>query len=225
MKVLIIEDEADIRNAILSYLVKDHFICEWADTFLSASDKLLIFTYDIIILDITLPGGSGLSLLRLLKDNKSEAGLIIISAKNALEDKLLGLDLGADDYLTKPFHLAELRSRIHALIRRKTTNNTEVITFHELSINLEHAEAYINNEQIILTKKEYELLFYLVQNQHRVLSKEAIAEHLWGDFMENMPSFDFVYTHIKNLRKKMLQLGCNDYIKTIYGFGYKFTDH
>lgn len=225
MKILVIEDEQAIRDSILSYLAKDHMICEWADTFFKASDKLLIFTYDIVILDITLPDGNGINLLKQLKDQKSEAGVIILSAKNALDDKLVGLDLGADDYLTKPFHLAELRSRIHAIIRRKTTNNKATIIFNEILLNIEHAEAFVKDTLLILTKKEYELLFYFVQNQHRVLSKESIAEHLWGDFMENMPNFDFLYTHIKNLRKKMLVSGGNDYIKTIYGFGYKFTDH
>lgn len=225
MKVLIIEDEQSIRDSILSYLSKDHLICEWADTFFTASDKLLLFTYDVIVLDITLPDGNGIMLLRQIKEQKSEAGVIILSAKNALDDKIIGLDLGADDYLTKPFHLAELRSRIHALIRRKTANNKASVIFNEIELNVEHAEAYVNTILLVLTKKEYELLFYFIQNQHRVLSKESIAEHLWGDFMENMPNFDFVYTHIKNLRKKLIAVGGKDYIKTIYGFGYKFTDH
>lgn len=225
MKILVVEDEPALLHSIQQYLQKEGHICESASTYLQGSDKITVFDYDIILLDITLPGGSGLQLLKDVKTKQINTGVIIISAKNALDDKLNGLNLGADDYLTKPFHLTELNARITALERRRTQRTGDVITFHEITIQPSSMEVTVCNNTITLTRKEYELLLYFITNKNRVLSKEAIAEHLWGDYMENAPHFDFVYTHIKNLRKKIVSAGGVDYVKTIYGFGYKFSDH
>ncbi|MBC8047178.1 MAG: response regulator transcription factor [Fimbriimonadaceae bacterium] len=225
MKILIVEDEPALLDSIQHYMLREGFICETAKNYFIASDKILMFEYDIILLDITLPDGNGLELLKELKKENATTGVIIISAKNSLDDKLTGLDIGADDYLTKPFHLAELNARVKAVIRRKNFSGKESVVFNEITIKPELTEITVGNKQIELTKKEYDLLLYFITNKNRVLSKEAIAEHLWGDYMETAGNFDFVYTHIKNLRKKIMAAGGNDYIKTAYGFGYKFTEH
>ncbi len=224
MKILIVEDEIELLETIVSYLKNEDFICEKATTFFEAEDKIISFKYDIIILDITLPDGSGIDLLKLIKEQSSITGVLIVSAKNSLDDKLKGLDLGADDYITKPFHLAELNSRINSLIRRRKFDGDEVIQFNEIEINPTSMAVTVNNKPIELTKKEYNLLLYFVTNKNKVLTKESIAEHLWGDDIEMADSFDFIYTHMGNLRKKIKKLGAPDYLKTMYGLGYKFTD-
>lgn len=224
MKLLIIEDELELLNEIVAYLEKESFLCETATTFSEAAEKLNLYEYDIVLVDITLPGGSGLNLIELLKNIQAQTGIIIISAKNSLDDKLKGLDLGADDYLTKPFHLAELNSRIKALLRRRIFEGQNEIVFNEISINTDTNVACIKDLEIILTKKEYSLLLFFMTNKNRLLTKESIAEHLWGDNIDLADNFDFIYTHINNLRKKIIKSGGNDYVKTVYGMGYKFTD-
>jgi len=224
MKILIVEDEIELLDTIVSYLKNEDFICEKATTFFEAEDKIISFKYDIIILDITLPDGSGIDLLKLVKDQSPKTGVLFVSAKNSLDDKLKGLDLGADDYITKPFHLAELNSRINSLIRRRKFDGDEVIQFNEIEINPTSMTVTVNKKPIELTKKEYNLLLYFVTNKNKVLTKESIAEHLWGDNIEMADSFDFIYTHMGNLRKKIKKLGAPDYLKTMYGMGYKFTD-
>jgi DNA-binding response OmpR family regulator len=193
-----------------------------ADHFEKANEKIEVFDYDCILLDINLPGGSGLRLLESLKKNKKGDGVLIISARNSLEDKVQGLQLGADDYLPKPFHLPELAARIHAIIRRKNSGGQNLIQIREMSIDTLGKEVSINHQRVELTRKEYQLLLYFAYNKGRVISKHAIAEHLWGDEMESSVSFDFIYTHVKNLRKKLIQAGCGDYIQSVYGMGYKF---
>ncbi len=222
MKLLIIEDEKVLLESLLEYFNKEGFICESAADFFSAEDKIYLHDYDCIIADITLPGGSGLELIRDFKDKNSRTGIIIISAKNSLDDKLTGLDLGADDYLTKPFHFSELNARIKSLIRRRSFSGEKEIIAGDIKIIPEKFLAYINSEAVVFTKKEYDLLLFFISNKNRVLTKEAIAEHLWGDQIDSADSFDFIYTHLKNLRKKILDKGGEDYIKTIYGIGYKF---
>ena len=224
MKVLIVEDEKELCETIYSYLHNEGFVCEKAFNFFSASDKLLAFHYDLIVLDINLPDGNGLELLNWLKKEHSDTGVLIVSARNSLDDKLKGLDLGADDYITKPFHLAELNSRINAIIRRRNFQGKTNIIFNEIEICPEEKNVKVNSNSIVLTKKEYQLLLYLITNKNRVLTKEAIAEHLWGDAIDMADNFDFIYTHIKNLRKKITEQNGADYLKTIYGLGYKFSD-
>ncbi len=224
MKILIIEDEIELLIAISNYLTKEHFICELAESFRKADDKLAIYEYDIILLDITLPDGNGLNLLNTIKKHQKKAGVIIISAKNSLDDKISGLDLGADDYLTKPFYLSELNSRIKAVLRRKQFDSTNILTFHEISVNTESKSVSINGKIIVLTKKEYDLLLFFMINKNRVLTKEVIAEHLWEDNIDMADNYDFIYTHLNNIRRKIKTAGGNDYVCTLYGMGYKFTD-
>jgi len=170
-----------------------------------------------------LPDGDGLNILKKIKTNKANSGILIISAKNALDDKVTGLDLGADDYLTKPFHLPELNSRLKAIHRRKFLGGDETVVFNEIHINTSKMEIKISDNILDLTGKEYALLLYSVINKSRVLTRQSIAEHLWGDYVDHLLNFDFVYQHIKNLRKKIVQACGTDYIETVYGLGYKFN--
>lgn len=223
MKYLIAEDEIDLQQSIVTYLQRDGNLCEVASDFNEASEKVAIYDYDVIILDINLITGSGLDVLKAIKKEKKDVGVIIISANNSLTDKLEGLDLGADDYITKPFHLAELNARINAVLRRGKYGGDELIEFNEIKIDTRSRTAYIDGKAIALTKKEYDLLVFFVSNKGRVLSKEIIAEHLWGDNSDLLDNFDFIYVHINNLRKKLTAEGAK-YIKTAYGSGYKFIE-
>ncbi|HEU5364036.1 MAG TPA: response regulator transcription factor [Hanamia sp.] len=224
MKILIIEDEQALQESILKYLEHQGFICEAVSDFLQAKDKIARFDYDCIVVDIGLPYGSGLDLVEELKYMESKAGIIIISAKNALEDKLAGLDLGADDYLAKPFYLSELASRINAIIRRRNFSGNKVIAFNEIKLEAEAQLVTVNDKPVVLTDKEYQLLEYFIVNRRRLLTKAAIAEHIWGEEYLHVSNFDFIYSQIKNLRKKLLDAGSGDYIKTVYRAGYRFTD-
>jgi DNA-binding response OmpR family regulator len=225
MKVLVIEDEKALSESILAYLHSEHYTCESALDYTSAMEKISLYDYACIILDITLPGGSGLNLLKELKANYKAEGVLIISARNSLDEKILGLQSGADDYLTKPFHLSELAARVAAIIRRKSFDGKNSLRFDELQLDLMEKTVKVKNHLMDLTRKEYDLLLYFISNKNKVISKGAIAEHLWGDNMDMADNYDFIYTHIKNLRKKLLQSGAEDYIKSIYGMGYKFSDH
>ena len=221
MKVLIIEDEKDLYESISAYLSKQEYSCDVATDYPSATRKIEYSNYDCILLDISLPGGSGLKILSQLKQDNKNDGVLIISAKNSVEDKIEGLNLGADDYLAKPFHLSELNARVTAIIRRKNFDGNSIIQFENLSIDTGRKTVTVQNNPVELTKKEYELLLYFIANKKRIISKDAIAEHLWGT--ELYGNFDFIYTHIKNLRRKLMEAGDADYIKSIYGMGYKFT--
>jgi DNA-binding response OmpR family regulator len=222
LKILIVEDETALSESIAEYLVKQEYYCDIAENFYDAIDKIEYNDYDCVLLDIMLPGGDGLKILEQLKEDKKTDGVLIISAKNSLDDKIKGLDLGADDYLSKPFHLSELNARVAAIIRRKNFDGNTVIQFDNLSIDTQSKIVTVGNNPVELTKKEYELLLYFISNKKRLVSKEAIAEHLWGNDVGG--NFDFIYTHIKNLRKKLTDAGGADYIKSVYGMGYKFTD-
>jgi DNA-binding response OmpR family regulator len=221
LKILIVEDEKELSEGIATYLKGEDYVCETASDFTTALKKIDIYDYDCILLDITIPGGNGLDLLRELKANNKMDGVLIISAKNSLDDKVTGLTLGADDYLSKPFHLSELSARVAAIIRRKNFDGNNLLKFESITIDSRAKTVTIKNKVLDLTRKEYELLLYFVSNKNRVISKNAIAEHLWGDDMEG--NNDFIYTHIKNLRKKLSDAGEADYIKSVYGMGYKFS--
>jgi DNA-binding response OmpR family regulator len=223
MKVLIVEDEIDLSNSITSYLRQEKFKCEAVFNYTDAIEKINLYNYDVVVVDITLPDGNGLELIRELKFNRSNSGIIIISAKNALDDKISGLEIGADDYLTKPFHLSELNARIKSIIRRRDFEGNNEIILDELRINPELLTVEVNDQPLSLTRKEYDLLTFFLANKNRVLSKESIAEHLWGDEIELVDSYDFLYSHIKNLRKKIIEKGGRDYIQSVYGIGYKFA--
>jgi len=222
MKILIVEDERELAKSIVQYLRQESYVCELAYTAEEAIEKVLLHEYDCILLDISLPDGNGLSILEKLKKEAKLDGVIIISAKNSLDDKIKGLNLGADDYLAKPFHLSELGARISAVIRRKRFEGNNCISFHELTIDLLGKVTTVKGHLVDLTRKEYDLLLFLVSNKNRVVSKNAIAEHLSGDAAEVFDNFDFIYAHMKNLKKKLTEAGSHDYIKTIYGLGYKF---
>jgi DNA-binding response OmpR family regulator len=224
MKILIVEDEKELSDSIVSYLKTEHYICEFAYDYASAINKVDVFDYDCILLDISLPDGNGLNILKDLKENRKQDGVIIISAKNAIDDRIQGLNLGADDYLSKPFHLSELSARIASVIRRKKFTGHNKVQFNEIVINTISKQAEANNKILELTRKEYQLLLYFIVNKGKVISKNAIAQHLWADQLDPADSFNFIYTHIKNLRKKLQEAGTVDYIKAIYGMGYKFTD-
>ena len=224
VKLLIVEDDRSLCRSINDYLKMGGYICEVAQTLHQAINKAEDNTYDCVILDIGLPDGSGLDIIREMKSNKLAGGILIISAKSSLDDKLTGLKIGADDYLTKPFHFAELSARINSICRRNNFSGMTEIIFNEIRINTNGNQAYVNDKLLNLTKKEYDLLLFLMANRNIIITKESIVEHLWGDDVILTDSFDFVYTHLKNLRKKIIASDGRNYIKRIYGFGYKFSD-
>jgi DNA-binding response OmpR family regulator len=224
MKLLIIEDEKELVEGMVSYLHHERYICESAFTYEEGMQKVETTDYDCIVLDITLPDGSGLKLLQELKKNNKTDGVIIISARNSIDDRISGLKLGADDYLVKPFHLSELAARINAIIRRKMHSGNNEVSFHEININTVTKEVTVQRIRVELTRKEYELLLYFMSNQRKVISKNALVAHLWKEDMGSGGNADFVYTHIKNLRRKLQEKGAGDYIRSMYGMGYKLTD-
>ena len=225
MKVLIIEDELDLQHSIQQYLEYQGFVCEAVNDFTKGMEKVAEYDYDCVVVDINLPSGSGLDIVKAIKDMGSKTGIIIISARNALEDKLAGLELGSDDYLTKPFHLSELNARIHAIIRRRNFQGNKIISFNQIKLDPEAQRVTVEGKGVELTEKEYQLLEYFIANRGRVLTKAAIASHVWGDEYEQVSNYDFIYTHIKNLRKKIMEAGSDDYVKTVHGVGYRFTDN
>lgn len=220
---MIIEDNKELSQSMEAYLQSEGYLCEVAMDFDSAEEKIGLYSYDCILIDIGLPGGSGLELVQLLKNKRSQTGIIIISAKGSVDDRIAGLDLGSDDYLPKPFHLSELSARMKALIRRKNFEGNTEIRLEEMHIDPSAQQVTINGQELVLTKKEYDLLLYFVMNKNRVLTKNSIAEHLWGDNMDQADEFDFIYTHIKNLRKKIIEKGGKDRLETVYGMGYKYS--
>ena len=217
-----IEDERPLAESIIQYMQQEGHHCEFAATLEDALEKVSLHDYDCILLDITLPDGNGLTVLEQLKELGKIDGVIVISAKDSLDDRIRGLKLGADDYLTKPFHLSELGARVEALIRRKNFQGSNKVVFHELTIDVHAQIATVNGNHLALTRKEYDLLLFLISNKGRIISKNAIAEHLSGDMADMLDNHGFVYAHVKNLKKKLSESGCRDYVKTIYGFGYQW---
>ena len=222
MKILIVEDEQELLDLILRYLKREGYVCESASTFGEGYKKVNNFDYDCAIIDLNLPGGDGLKLVKILREENTQTGIVIISARDTVDDRVNGLDIGADDYLTKPFNLSELNARLKAVMRRKTDHFSNEMTFGNLTINLDERKVVANEHILKLTKKEYSILLFLARNKNRVVTKDSIAEHLWGDYMDEAVSFDFIYAHVKNLRKKLSDNGCGDFLKTVYGIGYKF---
>ena len=224
MKLLIIEDERKLSNSIVEYLKGEKYLCEQAFDFNDAMMKVRVYDYDCVLLDLMLPGGNGLDILRDIKRRNNPAGVIIVSAKDSLDDKVKGLQIGADDYLAKPFHLAELSMRIYAIIRRKEFGASNVLECGGINIDLLEKRVTVNGCPVTLTKTEYDLLLFFISNKNRVLSKGAIAEHLSGDFADMMDNFDFIYTHIKNLKAKLSEAGIKNCVQNVYGMGYKWTE-
>src|ERR1700754_1446719 len=223
MKLLVVEDEPGLLNSITRYFRQEQFICEGVSNYPDALQRIEDTPYDCIILDINLPGGSGLQLLQYLRQDKKKDGVIIISARNSLDDKITGLDFGADDYLTKPFHLPELSARVKALLRRKYSDGNSIVDLDILRIDLDSRAATTRDQPIALSKIEFDLLLFLVTNKNRVVSRQAIAEHLYDGPSDQVPGSEFVYSHIKNLKRKLKEKGCPEFIQTVYGLGYKFT--
>ena len=221
LKLLIIEDEISLNQSMVEFLSASGYLCESVLNFKDAVEKIEVYDYDCIVLDIMLPGGSGLQILQYLKENNKTDGVIIISAKDSLEDKINGIELGADDYLTKPFHLSELSVRVAAIIRRNKFQGHAIISAGEIEVDTMGKSISIHHQNVELTQKEFQLLLFLIINKNKVISKNAIAEHLWGDDMDIASNFDFIYAHIKNLRKKIMAAGGEDRIRSIYGVGYK----
>ncbi len=223
MKILIVEDNKELAQSMYHYLGDEHYLCECALTYNQAIERLENNSYDCVLLDIMLPDGNGLDLLNFIKQRKINSGILIISAKNAVDDKIRGLEEGGDDYITKPFHLSELHARIRAVFRRNKLEGYNYVNFNEIELNTDTFEVTVGKSLLEVTRKEYELLLYFLVNKNRVLSRQSIANHLWGDHTDNMSNFDFVYQHVKNLRKKIGNAKGQDYIETVYGLGYKFN--
>lgn len=222
MRILVVEDEKHLSKSITTYLTQGNFNCEAVYDFTDGKHKIEQGTYDCIVLDITLPDGNGMDLLKHIKNKRVDSGVLIISAKNSINDKVNALELGSDDYLTKPFHLAELTARINSIIRRRHFEGNNVIECDKLIIDMLSKTVKVGIQPLNLTRKEYDLLLYFISNKERIVTKESIADHLWENQTSISYGYDFIYSHIKNLRKKLLDKGCPDYIKAMYGMGYKF---
>ena len=222
MKILVIEDERVLAESIASHLSKEGFMVESVYSYDDAVEKVNLYVYDCVVVDINLPGGTGFDIVEMLKKIKSSSGIIIISARDALEDRIRSLEIGSDDYLTKPFHLSELNARVKAILRRRHFGGNTEIAYQELRVNYNTRRVFVGDTEIFLSKKEYDLLLYFMSNIDIALTKASIAEHLWGDNMDSADSFDILYSHIKNLRKKLTDGGSPEYIHSIYGIGYKF---
>ena len=225
MKILVVEDENEICELICNFLKSEGFVVEQAGTLREARSRLCGYEYDCAVLDLSLPDGDGLDLISWLKKRRPETCIIVVSARSSIQDKVNGLDLGADDYLAKPFSMAELNSRIKSVIRRCRFSGNPEVVFNELKVLPESRQFFVCGQEVLLTPKEFDLLSYFLMNRNRVLTKENIVEHLWGDAMDiSAGPFDFIYTHIRNLRHKIMEAGGRDYIRSVYSLGYKFTD-
>lgn len=223
MKILIIEDDLSFQEILRKTLEKERYIVEVAPNYRTGLIKLSDYTYDCILLDINLPDGNGLDLLRELKEMKKTGSLIIISARDTIEDKVEGLDLGADDYLPKPFHLAELLSRIKSVLRRNNQGGEQYVSYGEVKVNPHTFDIWVGNTKRELSRKEFDLLLYFLQRPNRIVSKNMLAEAIWGDHFDDVDNYDFVYAQIKNLRKRLSAWDADIEIVAVYGMGYKLV--
>ena len=223
MKILLVEDEKELRDTVKTYLEREKFVVECAEDYPTAMFKINDYDYDCVLLDIMLPGGSGLSVLSRLKHMRKQESVIIISAKDSIEDKVEGLDLGADDYLAKPFHLAELNARVKSLLRRKKAGGDTSIVLGNLTLTPDTRKVAVDGTELSLNRKEFDLLYYFMSNPNRLINRTALAESVWGDNIDQADSLDFIYSQVKNLRKKMKTAGAQAEIKAVYGFGYKLS--
>lgn len=213
-----------MAQSIAAFLEQVGFRVEQVAECGQALEKIALYNYDCLLVDLGLPDGNGLDIIRALRKQESSTGVLVISAKNALDDRITGLNLGADDYLSKPFHLAELNARVQAILRRRQFGGKAEIRFAGICVHTAERQVFAGNQALELTRKEYDLLLFFLANKYRVVTREAIAEHLLGDDADQMDDFNFIYSHIKNLRKKLAAGGAGDYVQAVYGIGYKFTD-
>lgn len=225
MKLLIIEDEPEMLKSLEDFAKNEGFFCDTGGTFHEGMERINLYDYDCIILDINLPDGSGFDLLEVLYKRDKTDGVIILSARNSLDDKLKGLGLGADDYLTKPFYYSELNARIKAIIRRKQFKTNRLVRYANLIIEPDQYVVGIDNLEspLSLTKKEYAILTHLINNHKRVITKVSLAEYIWGDYVDEMQSFDFLFSQIRNLKRKLKEADAKVEITNIYGVGYQIT--
>lgn len=223
MKLLIIEDEAELQKIMVQSLQHENFRVETASDFETALDKIAAYDYDCILLDIMLPGGSGLDILKELKKIGKSDNVIIISAKNSIDDKVQGLTLGADDYLTKPFHMAELTARVKSVLRRKSFAGNDTTVLGNVEINIHERSVKVNGQPLTLNRKEMDVLLYLIMNKNRLVTKTSLAEHVWGDTIDQADNFEFIYSQIKNLRKKLKESKAQLDVQAVYGIGYKLV--
>ncbi|SKB99002.1 DNA-binding response regulator, OmpR family, contains REC and winged-helix (wHTH) domain [Sphingobacterium nematocida] len=223
MKVLIIEDEIELQRSIQDFLEREHFLVESANTYEAGLDKVLNHSYDIVLLDIMLPGGNGLDLLKLLKRENKPHSVLILSAKDSVDDKVMGLEIGADDYLAKPFHFAELLARIKSIVRRNSQHGDSVIRYHNVSLDVDNRTAFVEDQELQLNRKEFDVLYYFLLRPNKLLEKTTLAETVWGDHADQADNLDFIYSQIKNLRKKLKDAGANLDIQAVYGVGYKLV--
>ncbi|MDR2010784.1 MAG: response regulator transcription factor [Bacteroidales bacterium] len=221
MKILVIEDEKNLRETIVDFLTGEKYVVESVFDYNSALEKVCVYDYDCILLDIMLPDGNGLSILQELKKMHKKDSVIIISAKDSIDDKVLGLDLGADDYLAKPFHLAELNARIKSIIRRKQSDGDTSITLENINFDQDKRKVFVYDKELVLNRKEFDILYYFITNPNRVIYKTTLAESVWGDNIDQSDNLDFIYSQVKNLRRKLKEAGAIPTIKAVYGFGYK----
>ena len=225
MKLLVVEDEFEINDLITHFFKSEGFVVDSAYGYREALCKVVAIDYDCVLLDLSLPDGDGLHLIKKMKRMGSKACIVVVSARDALDDKVTGLELGADDYLAKPFSMSELNARIKSVLRRAHFDGDNQVVFNEIRIVPDSHQCFVHEVEIQLTPKEYDLLCYFIMNRNRILSKENLVDHLWGDSMgSSAPSFDFIYTHIRNLRHKIVEAGGIDYIQSIYSIGYKFVE-
>jgi DNA-binding response OmpR family regulator len=224
MNLLIVEDEPSLSREIRLFLEKEGFVCDEAHTGRIASDKIFSNEYDLILLDLGLPDYEGLDLLKESIKNKSTASVIILSARTAIEDKIKGLDLGADDYLSKPFSMVELKSRILAVTRRKHGLKGNIIRIRELEVDLDKRKAFYKNNEINLTKKEYDIFSFLILNKKKVTTRLQISEHIWGDIFEENYNSNYIDVHIKNIRRKLAEFLEYDFLETVRGIGFRFNE-
>ena len=223
MKILIVEDELEMVRSVKEFLQRENFLVEEALTYHAGLEKVMSYDYDCVLLDIMLPGGNGLDILRELEKEGRKQPVLILSAKGDVEDKVLGLEIGADDYLAKPFHLAELLARIKSIIRRNVQQGDRVLTYKNLTLAPDSRQAMVDGKEISLNRKEYDVLYYFLLRPNRLLEKTSLAESVWGDYIDQSDNLDFIYSQIKNLRKKLKNYGAEVDIQAVYGVGYKLV--
>lgn len=223
MKILIIEDELALSQTVEEFLKSENFLTETAHDFHAGLEKALTYDYDCVLLDIMLPGGSGLDILMALKEQHKKQPVLILSAKDSVEDKVLGLEIGADDYLAKPFHLAELLARVKSIIRRNARDGEKLLQYKNVTLNPDNRQVLVDGKEMVLNRKEYDLFYYFMLRPNKLMEKTSLIESVWGDSSDQADSLDFIYSQIKNIRKKLKEAQAEMDLQAVYGVGYKLV--